>query len=178
MAILTVIAMTSCDAILDMLPIEIPGLTDQGNGEVEEGAEEEEPDEGEEAVKPLEGFDVQYALWNNREVSLSNDGKVSLMKTGGDCTFEVVYENTSNVTLDMTSGGSVGIMQGGEYKELSSALTSSDGEIEIIAAPGRGYVLTEISVNGAPLAASTNGKYILTLNDPSIKIKVTFEKIK
>ena len=57
MAILTVIAMTSCDAILDMLPIDIPGLTDKGNGEEEEGTEEEEePDEGEDDVKPLEGF--------------------------------------------------------------------------------------------------------------------------
>ena len=59
MAILTVIAMTSCDAILDMLPIEIPGLTDKGNGNDEGSGEEDEgkEDEGEdEKPAPLEGF--------------------------------------------------------------------------------------------------------------------------
>ena len=73
MAILTVIAMTSCDAILDMLPIEIPGLTDQGNGEEEEGAEEEEPEEGEEAVKPLEGFVLIENGKANFRIAYTND---------------------------------------------------------------------------------------------------------
>ena len=74
MVILTVIAMTSCDAILDMLPIEIPGLTDQGNGEEEEGTEEEEePDEGEDDVKPLEGFVLIENGKANFRIAYTND---------------------------------------------------------------------------------------------------------
>ena len=56
--LLTVIAMTSCDAILEMIPVEIPGLTDQNNGKVEGngGEEEEESEEDENKPAPLEGF--------------------------------------------------------------------------------------------------------------------------
>ena len=73
MAMLTVIAMTSCDAILDMLPIEIPGLTDQGNGEEEGTEEEEEPDEGEDDVKPLEGFVLIENGKANFRIAYTND---------------------------------------------------------------------------------------------------------
>ena len=48
-AILTVFAMSSCDAILDMLPIDIPGLTDKedSDGEKDDDGEDEGKDEGE-----------------------------------------------------------------------------------------------------------------------------------
>ena len=77
-AVLTVFAMTACDAILDKLPIDIPGLGTGDGGEDEgEGNEDEGKDEGEK----LEGLVlIQNGKANFRIVFSTDAGPSAINK--------------------------------------------------------------------------------------------------
>ena len=128
-------------------------------------------------VEAISGYGVSHVLWNGRALELSKNGTVSVMACGGDSTFEVIYEKLSNVKVNMSSGGSVGIVQNGIYRDLISTLSSNDNEVEIIAAPGRGYVIDEITVNGEKLEM-TDGRYVFDIAESTTTVWVFFKKIK
>ena len=128
-------------------------------------------------VEAVAGYGVSHVLWNGRALELSKNGTVSVMACGGDSTFEVVYEKLSNVKVNMSSGGSVGIVQNGIYRDLVSTLSSADNKVEIIATPGRGYVIDEITVNGEKLEL-TDGRYVFDITESSTTVWVFFKKIK
>ena len=79
-AVLTVFAMTACDAILDKLPIDIPGLS-TGDGGEDEGEGNEDESKGDEGNEELEGLVlIQNGKANFRFVFSTDAGPSAINK--------------------------------------------------------------------------------------------------
>ena len=108
------------------------------------------------AVKPIEGFTIDYALVDDREVEVSND-TIYFNNLSANHVVEVAFKvRTYNLVAEVTDGGRT-LVNGVEF-ETDTTLEFGYKDIvnyEVAAKPG--YVMTKIIVDGKVVLDKSNG---------------------